>query len=198
MAEVSISDRGAVAGRCSECYIDVKMAGRDDRRETGRLEKADKAKSSDAQEFWDDIGVDLDSLSPKGQAIAGAVTGGVVLLVVASLVLFTNLWWLIFVFGWLLFPALGAFARGVAGLADSGPSKPLAGDRERELLEALRRGGELSPAQVAMETPLTVSEADEMLGSLAGEGHLRVRISGGGIFYSLWEIEPRGVEEVER
>lgn len=198
MAEVSISELGAVAGGCSECYIDVKMAGRDDRHETGRLEKADKAKSSDAQEFWDDIGVDLDSLSPKGQAIAGAVTGGIVLLVAASLVLFTNLWWLIFIFGWLLFPALGAFARGVAGMADSESSKPLAGDRERELLEALRSGGELSPAQVAMETPLTVSEADEMLGRLAGEGHLRVRISGGGIFYSLWEIEPRGVEEVER
>ncbi len=49
-----------------------------------------------------------------------------------------------------------------------------------------------------METPLTVSEADEMLERLAGEGHLRVRINGGGIFYSLWEIEPRGVEEVER
>jgi hypothetical protein len=199
MAEVSISDRGAVAGRCSECYINVKMAGRDDRRETGRLEKADKAKSSDAQEFWDDIGVDLDSLSPKGQAIAGAVTGGAVILG-ALLVLALNpgFFWLIFIFGWLLFPALGAFARGVAGMADSGSSKPLAGDRERELLEALRSGGELSPAQVAMETPLTVSEADEMLGRLAGEGHLRVRISGGGIFYSLWEIEPRGVEEVER
>lgn len=190
-------------GSCSACYINSRMTGRDDRHGAERLEKADKAKKvekSDAQEFWDDIGVDLDSLSPKGQAIAGAVTGGVVLLVAASLVLFTNLWWLIFIFGWLLFPALGAFARGVAGLADSGPSKPPAGDRERELLEALRGGGELSPAQAAMETSLTVSEADEMLGRLAGDGHLRVRVSGGGIFYSLWEIEPGAgyVEAVER
>lgn len=91
---------------------------------------------------------------------------------------------------WLaVFPALGAFARGVAGLADAGASKPLEGDRERELLEALRGGGELSPAQAAMQTSLTVSEADEMLGELAGEGHLRVRVKGGGIFYSLWEAE---------
>jgi hypothetical protein len=108
--------------------------------------------------------------------------------------------WLIFIFGWLLFPALGAFARGVAGMADSGSSRPLAGDREQELLEALRSGGELSPAQAAMETSLTVAEADALLGRLAGEGHLRVRVSGGGIFYSLWEIEPGsgGPEAVER
>lgn len=107
----------------------------------------------------------------------------------AVLFLVPGLWWLIFVFGWMIFPAVGIFARGVAGLADAGASKPLAGDRERELLEALR-GGELSPAQAAMQTSLTVAEADEMLGELAGAGHLRVRVKGGGIFYSLWEIEP--------
>lgn len=167
------------------------MGGRCDRRNAGRADGAGReVAKSDAHEFWDDIGVDLDSLSPKGQAVAGAVTGGVVLLVAVSLIVFTDLWWLIFIFGWLLFPALGAFARGVAGLADSGASKPLASDRERELLQALRGGGELSSAQVAMETSLTVSEADEIVGRLAGDGHVRVRVRGGGIFYSLWEIEP--------
>ncbi|WP_152670589.1 hypothetical protein [Rubrobacter aplysinae] len=171
------------------------MAGRDYGRK-GQVEKADEAKKSDAQEFWDDIGVDLDSLSPKGQAVAGAVTGGVVLLVAFFLVAFTDLWWMLFIFGWLLFPALGAFARGVAGLADSGASKPLEGERERELLEALRDGGELSPAQAAMQTSLTVSEADALLGELAGGGHLRVRTRSGGIFYSLWEAEPGGPGEL--
>lgn len=175
------------------------MADQSDRREAGRVERVDKAVRSDAQEFWDDIGVDLDSLSPRGQAIAGAVTGGAVLFgVFLVLALRPEFFWLIFIFGWLLFPALGAFARGVAGMADSGASRPLAG--ERELLEALRSGGELSPAQAAMETSLTVAEADEMLGRLAGEGHLRVRVSGGGLFYSLWEIEPGagGLEAAER
>lgn len=144
----------------------------------GNLKRRERC---DAAEFWSDIGADPDSLSPKGQAVAGAVTGGTVLLAVVLLVAFTNLWWLVFVFGWIVFPAIGMFARGVAGIADSGTSKPLEGDRERELLQALRGGGELSPAQGPMETSLTV---------LAGEGHLRVRVRGGGIFYSLWEVEP--------
>lgn len=152
-----------------------------------------KSERGDAHEFWEDIGVDLDTLSPKGQAIAGVVTGGVVLLVAASLILFTNLWWLIFVFGWLLFPALGAFARGVAGLADSGGS----GAGEQELLEALKKRGELAPAQAAMETSLTVKEADEMLQGLAEGGHLQVRVRGGGLFYSLWELEPGEREAVQ-
>lgn len=156
----------------------------------GDRSEVEKRKRGDADEFWEDIGVDLDGLSPRGQAMAGAVTGGIVLLVAALLIAFTELWWMIFVFGWLLFPALGAFARGVAGLADSGASKPLAGERERELLEALRARGELSPAQAAMETSLTVKEADEMLQGLAEGGHLQVRVRGGGLFYSLWELEP--------
>lgn len=153
-----------------------------------------KSERSDADEFWDDIGLDLDSLGPRGQAVAGAVTGGAVLLgVVLVFALIPQFFWLVFIFGWLLFPALGALARGLAGIADSGGSGDgdrRLGARERELLEALRSGGELSPAQVALQTSLTVSEADALLGRLAGEGHLRVRVKGGGIFYSLWEVEP--------
>jgi len=156
----------------------------------GEANKVEKVEKSDAQEFWDDLGVDLDSLSPKGQAIAGAVTGGAILLgIVLVFALIPQFFWLVFIFGWLLFPALGAFARGLAGLADSGSSEPLEGDRERELLEALRSRGEISPAQAAMETSLTVSEADALLGRLASGGHLRVSTRGGGIFYSLWESE---------
>lgn len=104
------------------------------------------------------------------------------------------LWWLIFVFGWVAFPAVGMFARGVAGLADSRTRRSPEDGRERELLEALRSGGELSPAQAAMETSLTVSEADGMLRVLAEGGHLRVRVRGGGLFYSLWEVGPGEAE----
>lgn len=56
---------------------------------------------------------------------------------------------------------------------------------------ALREHGELTPARAAMETSLTVAEADGMLKELAEGGHLEVRVRGGGLFYALWE--PKGV-----
>jgi hypothetical protein len=65
----------------------------------------------------------------------------------------------------------------------------LEGAKEQELLEALGRRGELTAAGAALETSLTVEEADRMLFRLAAKGHLRVRASetGGGIFYSFWQ-----------
>ncbi len=61
--------------------------------------------------------------------------------------------------------------------------------KEQELLEALGRRGELTAAGAALETSLTVEEADRMLSRLAAKGHLRVRASetGGGVFYSFWQ-----------
>ena len=57
---------------------------------------------------------------------------------------------------------------------------------ERELLSAIREnGGSITPAEAAMETSLTVKEADRMLSELAGSGHLRVESEGGTLFYSL-------------
>ncbi|MDQ4126404.1 MAG: hypothetical protein M3151_00355 [Actinomycetota bacterium] len=146
-------------------------------------------KRADTDEFWEDIGVDVESMSPKAQAVTGVVTGGLILLAAALLVAFTDFWWLIFVFGWAVFPAFSVFARGVAGLIESRSGPPAANARERELLEALQRRGELTPAEAAMETSLTVSEADKMLEDLAAKGHLDVRVRGGGLFYGLWENE---------
>jgi hypothetical protein len=97
------------------------------------------------------------------------------------------LWWLIFVFGWTIFPAFGLLVRGVAGLSESPKEFPASNEKERELLEALREHGELTPAQAAMETSLTVAEADKMLKELAEGGHLDLRVRGGGLFYTLWE-----------
>jgi hypothetical protein len=151
-------------------------------------------KYGDSDEFWTDIGVDVEGMSPKAQAVTGVVTGGLILLSAALLIAFTNFWWLIFVFGWAIFPAFGVFARGVAGLVDSKPERPElppASSRERELLEAIKSYGEITPAQAAMETSLTVSEADEMLKKLAEGGHLDVRVRGGGLFYALWGYENR-------
>jgi hypothetical protein len=58
--------------------------------------------------------------------------------------------------------------------------------KERELLSAIRdNGGSITPAEAAMETSLTVSEADSMLSELAGGGHLAVEGRDGTLFYSL-------------
>jgi hypothetical protein len=61
--------------------------------------------------------------------------------------------------------------------------------KEREVLEALGRLGQLTAAGAALETSLTVEEAERVLSGLAAKGHLRVRVLGdpGGIFYSVWE-----------
>jgi hypothetical protein len=59
-------------------------------------------------------------------------------------------------------------------------------NRERELLSAIRdNGGSITPAEAAMETSLTVREADRMLSELAGGGHLFVESTGGTLRYSL-------------
>jgi hypothetical protein len=107
----------------------------------------------------------------------------------AVLTFFSSFWWLIFVFGWTIFPAFGLLVRGIAGLSEGeGRAEiPTGNSKERELLGALREYGELSPAQAAMETSLSVTEADRMLKELAEGGHLDVRVRGGGLFYSLWE-----------
>jgi hypothetical protein len=146
----------------------------------------------ESDEFF---GLDVEKMSPKAQAVTGAVTGGLILLAAALLIAFTQFWWLIFIFGWAVFPAFGVFARGVAGLVDTRSEPPAANARERELLEALQSSGELTPAQAAMETSLTVNEADEMLKDLAAKGHLDVRVRGGGLFYGLWESDSEAVRK---
>ena len=142
-------------------------------------------------ERWDSddfFGLDVEKMSPRSQVATSLAVlipvaiGGVLLLTLAS-----GLWWLTFVFGWMIFPACGLLVSGIAGLSDGPEELPAANSRERELLEALHRRGELTPAQAAMETTLTVDEADKMLEDLAAKGHLDVRVRGGGLFYGLWE-----------
>lgn len=74
---------------------------------------------------------------------------------------------------------------------------PQPDNKERELLSAIREnGGSITPAEAAMETSLTVREADGMLSELAGGGHLTVESTDGALFYALpgrrgGEIEDR-------
>jgi hypothetical protein len=57
-------------------------------------------------------------------------------------------------------------------------------NKERELLAAIRdSGGNITPAEAAMGTTLTVEEADRMLSELASRGHLRVGSDEGTLFY---------------
>ena len=102
----------------------------------------------------------------------------------------------IFFFGWmipfLLVPALGLSVRGIAGLLEARSRRPADNERkERELLEALARYGEITPARAALETTLSVSEADQMLSELAKNGHIEVCAREGRLGYALWEHDRR-------
>jgi len=144
----------------------------------------------DSRELGSHVGEDVETMSPKARAVTGVVTGGAILLAAALLVLFTDLWWLILIFCWIVFLALETFTKGVAGLMQlRQEERPPQNSKEQELLEALRDRGELIPAQAAVETSLSVKEADEMLKELAEGGHLKVRVRGGALFYSLWAYE---------
>lgn len=138
----------------------------------------------------DFFGLDIDKMSPRAQITTSlAVLIPVTVAGVLVLSMIPHLFWLIFVFGWMLVPAFRLLVRGIAGLSEDRPQLSTTNSKERELLEALRREGELTPARAAMETSLTVAEADRMLKELAEGGHLEVRVRGGGLFYALWKPE---------
>jgi hypothetical protein len=66
--------------------------------------------------------------------------------------------------------AVGLTASDSCGVP-TGETSTTAG-KEQKLLEALGRHGKLTVAGVALETSLTVKEADRMLSALAAKGHL--------------------------
>src|SRR5215208_7689614 len=133
------------------------------------------------------LGRDVEKMSP-GTRISAALW---VLLPVGLsgvfLVAFVpSLWWIFTTYFWVAFPAFGMLTSGIAGLGEGGPVRISEEQRERELLEAIREGGEISAAGAAARTSLTVAEADRRLKELAENGHLEVRARGGAIFYALW------------
>jgi hypothetical protein len=56
---------------------------------------------------------------------------------------------------------------------------------ERQLLEVLERNGEITPARAALQTSLTVEEAEQLLSDLAQKDHLDVRVEGSKLVYAL-------------
>ena len=129
------------------------------------------------------------------------VIGGLFLLFVAGPGFhFLPFLFLLWVVPFLVVPAFVAVARGLTGLAEARTQERTGRvteqeSKERELLGALARRGELSPALAALETSLTVAEADRMLSDLAESGHVEVRARDGRLGYALWEQDRRQLTE---
>lgn len=88
------------------------------------------------------------------------------------------------------------FSEGRRGLKGSRPLAPprkhrairgsdQAKSAERQLLEVMERNGEITPARAALQTSLTVEEAERLLSDLAQRGHLDVRVEGSKLVYAL-------------
>ena len=145
------------------------------------------------------FGLDVEEMSPRVRVFAALAVLAPVALSGLFLVVFTpGLWWVFTTYFWVAFPAFGLLARGIAGFSERQAEVASARSTgERDLLEALRRRGEITPARAAMETPLSVAEADRMLKELAEGGHLEVRVRGGAIFYALWEADREAERRIE-
>jgi hypothetical protein len=124
--------------------------------------------------------------------VVGVVVAIFFLLAVASFDFFPFiffLWWMIPFF---LVPAIGLSARSIAGLVEARSRRSLDNElKEKELLKALAQHGEITAAKAALETSLSVSEADRMLSELAKDGHVEVRAREGRLGYALWEHDRR-------
>jgi hypothetical protein len=112
-------------------------------------------------------------------------------------------WWLLFfgvvaAYGLTAPTVLRLWRRMVEGLrgSDPGRKRALRGRKpavaggvqeraERQILEAIERRGEITPVRAALETALTVAEAERMLDELAEKGHLEVRAREGRLVYSF-------------
>jgi len=76
--------------------------------------------------------------------------------------------------------------------ADGPPALPTNRiSKEKELLEVLERHGEITAARAALETSLSVAEAEERLSGLANNGHVQVSANGGRLVYAMWEEDRR-------
>ena len=131
---------------------------------------------------------------PRGGYVPSFPVVGVA--VVIFLLAVTSFDFFPFIFLWMipffLVPAIGLSARGIAGILEARSRRPLDKDlKEKELLKALAQHGEITAAKAALETSLSVSEADRILSGLAKDGHVEVRAREGRLGYALWEYDRR-------
>lgn len=86
--------------------------------------------------------------------------------------------------------ALGGLSESRIGDSLHASGKPIKHlsnpDKENELLRALQsKEGGASPTEAALETSLSVREADDVLSELASRGYLAVESHEGALFYSI-------------
>ena len=98
-------------------------------------------------------------------------------------------------------PSLLAAIQGLRGLAESRELPPPSEHRairrgknrierlekpaEKQLLEVIEANGEITPARAALQTSITVEEAEQLLSDLAQKGYLNIRVAGNQLVYSL-------------
>jgi hypothetical protein len=133
------------------------------------------------------------SIGPAGRGgevvrrpFPGLVVFGVLLFLVLAALTSSHAFFPFFPLLLLLF-AMRMIGRNAVWGTGTPDSLPAGIDREKELLEVLERRGETTAAIVALETSLSVTEAEEMLSGLANAGHVRVVAKGGRLAYALWE-----------
>jgi Fic family protein len=59
--------------------------------------------------------------------------------------------------------------------------------KEKKLLLALGRRGKLTAVEAALESSLSVEEANRMLFDLVAKGHLQLIVEHGRLYYAFWE-----------
>jgi len=64
-------------------------------------------------------------------------------------------------------------------------ARPKLGGEKQLLMAILDAGGSITPVEAALETSLTVDEAEEILTRFADRGHLLVESHDGALFYAL-------------
>ena len=135
----------------------------------------------------DFFGLDAEKMSPRARVIAAlSVLVPVALSGLLLVVFVPQLWWIFTTYFWVAFPALGLLTGSVSSPEEKRTPRASEAELERELLEALRDGGEVSAASVAARTSLSVAEADRRLRGLAENGHIEIRARGGAVMYALW------------
>src|SRR5215212_7564292 len=141
----------------------------------------------------DFFGLDAEKMSPRARAVAAlSVLVPVVLSGLLLVVFAPQLWWIFTTYFWVAFPALGLLTSRGSGIGEDHPQRTSEAQLERELLEAIRDGGEVSAASVAARTSLSVAEADRRLKELAENGHIEFRARGGAVLYALWDPDNGG------
>jgi hypothetical protein len=120
--------------------------------------------------------------------VVGLMVGGVIFALAAASFDYFPFFMFFWVIPFLFVPAIGLSVRALAGLVEGRSGRTLDKDlKEKELLGVLARHGEITAARAALETSLSVAEADRMLSELAKDGHVEVRAHGGRLAYALWE-----------